>query len=128
MLRAYEEICPGMAKQLLEDTRAVSQHKMGIETKMADGQLLNMNRDYDEGRRGQFCAVAVVAMAIGGSVILGLHHAEVASTFLGVTGLGTLVAHFIYGRKYGRRPGQSSEQAEQGADLPSSGRPLSPHQ
>lgn len=118
MLRAYEEICPGMARQLLEETRIVSQHKMGIENKLADARIKSMNRDYDEGRMGQLCAVVVCGMMVAGVVLLGQAHAQWVGSILGAGTAGTIVTAFIFGRKHGRKAGHSLEQQSEADGLP----------
>jgi hypothetical protein len=63
----------------------------------AAAQVESMRRDYVEGRIGQVCAVLVVAITTFGAVYAGTHGAQITGSFLGVGGLGTIVATFIAG-------------------------------
>jgi uncharacterized membrane protein len=99
ILRAYNEIEPGFASRVI--TMAEDQSKVRREVTLlgATAQVERMRRDYMEGRIGQVCAVLVVAMTTFGAVYAGIHGAQITGSFLGVGGLGTIVATFISGRK-----------------------------
>lgn len=60
LLKGYEEVCPGAAKQIIEMAQAQSAHRRQTENDMHAAMVEDMRRSYQENRRGQICAVIVV--------------------------------------------------------------------
>ena len=99
MLRAYNEIEPGLGRELIEWAKKESDHRRGRETKEDDAQVENMRRGFWERRWGQICGLIFGLGAVFGGVYAGVHGAEITGSFIGVGGIGSIVTAFIYGPK-----------------------------
>lgn len=112
-LARYEQVLRGSADRLITMAEALNRHSMLLELNGRNAEIESMRRDYSEGRWGQICALLVALVAVIGSSYTATHGAQWPASIMGATGLGSIVATFVYGRKHGRtldKPSQSKEE------------------
>ena len=116
MLRAYNEVAPGLLDRLLGQTERVSEHALEMERLQVEASVENMRRDYAEGRWGQICGLIFGVVTVVGGVYGATHAvgmaAQIAGGVIGAGGVGTIITSFIYGRKNPRRETASSSASE----------------
>ena len=96
MLGEYDQVVPGMARELIDANREQRHHRMKLEAR-------SVNHNIIQAYVGQASAlgVTIAALTFGYRiVVLGY---DVADFFLGFSGIASLVAVFIYGKRQQRR-------------------------
>lgn len=102
ILKAYDLIDPGLAREIVNMAKDQQQHRMVLEKATILGA----------GKRawaGLGCAFALSCLSIGGSVYLIDKGHDVAGAALGTTSLASLVGVFVYGTQQ-RREERSEKQ------------------
>jgi len=92
VLREYNLILPDAANRIIKMAEDEAGHRRRIEYKALTGDIW-------EGRIGQFLAFLIGIFTIGCGTYSAINGAELAGGIIGVGGVGSLVAAFIWGRK-----------------------------
>ena len=111
-LKLYDEVAPGLAKELVRSVFSEGEHRRQLQTKKAEAQVEAMRRTFAEARMGQFCALIFGLAAMFFGSYTATHGAQWAGGFIGVGGIGSIVTTFILGRekqKQDRLPGSPSQ-------------------
>ena len=106
MLREYNEIEPGLAREIIELAKKEASHRQAIETnesnaavqvavREADAVAEDMRRSYMEGRVGQCFALVFGVFTEACATILAMHHAEATACVLGGGGLVAIISAFL---------------------------------
>jgi hypothetical protein len=74
------------------------EHRRQLETFAFRVQQEGMRREFDEARRGQFCAFGISALFLGCGTFAALHGQPWVGTVFGAFGIGGIVTTFIRGR------------------------------
>lgn len=97
-LARYEEVCPGIADRMLKMVEAESAHRQECEKRIIEAQCANDSRDFSEARVGQACAFAITVIAFVCATYMAINGHDIPASFVGVSGVGGIVATFIVGR------------------------------
>ena len=111
MLRQYNEIYPGMAKQIIDLAERQADHRMHLEKTVVVNDARRANW-------GLVCATLITIAFLGVSSYLILNEHDIAGSILGVIDLGALVGVFIYGTN-----SRKQERTEKARRMPSELKP-----
>lgn len=90
ILRQYDEICPGCAKELVSAFREEGNHRRALESKMVEANIDGMRRQFAEARIGQiFAFILSLAFLFTGAYTAIRGHSWVGG-FLGAMGIGSI--------------------------------------
>jgi uncharacterized membrane protein len=89
ILKGYEELVPGAAKQILDTFNDQSRHRMALESKTIDSDI---HRSWAGLAAGTVICLAILVIAR--ELILAGHALQ--GTFLGTVNLATIVGIFVY--------------------------------
>ena len=92
MLEKYESICTGSADRILAMAEEQGEHRRAIEKAVIASKI-------SDSKRGQYFALIIALVAIGGGVlllVLGITIAGYVTLFVPLSGL---IGTFLYGRK-----------------------------
>ena len=120
MLKTYNEVEPGLAREIIEWAKAEAQHRRDedereskaateIAVKEADAAVEDMRRSYTEARIGQFFGFVLGGSAMGGAVYLGVHDAQTTACILVGTGIASIIIAFLKGRNSSEAPGMETK-------------------
>lgn len=98
-LEKYEKISPGFANRIVKMAEVEQEHRHKIEKEIIEAQKKDSQCEYQEARVGQFCGFIIGVIAIVGGVYTSVNGAPFAGGVIGFSGVGGLVATFVYGRK-----------------------------
>jgi uncharacterized membrane protein len=99
LLGRYEQICPGSADRIIRMAEQEAEHRRSAERTIIDAQIVDMNKQHTESRRGQICALVITLAALAAGVYTAMAGHEVAGSIIGVGGIGGIVTTFILGRQ-----------------------------
>lgn len=104
LLRTYDEVVPGSAKQLIDTFDRQTHHRMELEEAVIFGDVARANR-------GLWVAasVAIAFLVVAAVVILTGH--EIAGIILASVDIASIVGVFIYGTESRRRERNEKAQA-----------------
>lgn len=89
-MREYNEIVPGVAKQMMDDMHAQSAHRRRMEEKEVDAAIENS-------KRGQWMGFSVAMIAVVGGLVLAYLGKDAAYLWLSFGGVAALAAVFVTG-------------------------------
>ena len=92
-----------------------AEHRRAMETVIVNSGAAEVERQFNESKRGQICAVLITLSAIAAGTYLAMNGHEVSGGVIGVGGIGGIVTTFILGRS-----GSRTEHAQQEPNLPDS--------
>lgn len=99
MLAEYDEVVPGLAKNIVQWTTDQTAHRQQIESR-AVGIDEKLSTWYIvETLLGQFFAFLITLAVLVGVVYLAIHDKPAAAAALGAFGFGSIITAFIVGRK-----------------------------
>ena len=99
-LEQYERILPGAAERILSLAEKQATHRRELEQRVVGAEIQDLTDQRHEIRRGQFCGLGAVALALVTSLILGLNGHALAGGLIGGGGLVGLAAVFVVGNLY----------------------------
>jgi uncharacterized membrane protein len=114
MLRGYEDVVPGSAKQIMNDAHGQMVHRHGLENKQLDAAISNS-------KRGQWFGFIIAVLVIVGGVTLILADRSVEGLALILPGLAALAGTFVYSQI------QQSRELREKRETPPSERSHSPN-
>lgn len=98
-LEKYEKLLPGLADRIVKMAEKEQTHQHDLQKTGLKGEIL-------EARIGQILGFLIGFGALGYGSHTAIAGAELTGGFIGVGGIGSLVAVFVYGRK---RPDKKNE-------------------
>ena len=102
-LQGYEDIVKGSAKQILDQSRDQTDHRMGLENRALDASISNA-------KRGQVFGFVIALAVIGVGAIAIFTGAGAVGLGLILPGLAALVGVFVYSQR------QQGQQLQEGQD------------
>ncbi len=112
-LQGYEQIVPDSAKQIMDQAREQTAHRMRLEEKAVDAGI-------DNSKRGQWFGFIIAMAVVGVGALAVFTGAGLIGLGLILPGLAGLVAVFVYSQR------QQQQQLEEGQDaFPATGEPPS---
>ena len=96
-LEQYERILPGAAERILAMAEKQAAHRRDLEQRVVGAEIQDLTDQRTETRRGQFCGLGAVTLALVTSLILGLNGQALAGGLIGGGGLVGLAAVFVVG-------------------------------
>lgn len=114
MLKQFDEVVPGAAKQIMDDAHAQSQHRRNIEKDQIDAAI-------SDGRRGQYFAFIIAMTVIVGGIVLILLGYGTAGLVILLPALTTLIGLFIYSEYRGNQGGGEPSQPPMRSEEPQEG-------
>lgn len=103
MLRGYEDVVLGSAKQIMDDAHGQTVHRQGLESKQLDAAIANS-------KRGQWFGLIIAVLVISVGTLLILLDKSAQGLALILPGLAALVSAFIVSEvRKGRELRQSRE-------------------
>jgi len=100
VLRQYDALSPGMADRLVRIAEQEADHRRKMETEVIALQHSDQRAYRRSEFAGQIFGLSIGLAAIVGAVIMAVHGAQVAASFLGTGGVTGLVTAFILGRSF----------------------------
>ena len=97
-LKQYERILPGAAERILSMAKHQAAHRQALEKRDAQDQRLGIVFAF---------TLALVALIVGCLVVL--HDHPVPGALFGLSGVGGIVATFIYGTRSNRKEHEQSQ-------------------
>ena len=97
-LRQYQEVDPGLVGRIVTMAEAEMRERHEAERRYLEAEVEQMRRDFHEARIGQLCALTIGLTAFVAGAYTAVHGAEIAGGLIGVGGVGSIIAAFIYGR------------------------------
>ena len=91
MLQEYEQLYPGAAKDIFEQFKKQTDHRISVENRVIDSNIKNE-------RRGSWFAFIITMTAIVGGIALTFSGMDGAGVIVASGGLASLVAVFITGK------------------------------
>lgn len=98
-LEKYEKLLPGLADRIVKMAEKEQDHQHDMQKTGLKGEIW-------DGRIGQILGFLIGFGALGYGSHTAIAGAEITGGFIGVGGIGSLVAVFVYGRK---RPDKKNE-------------------
>lgn len=95
---AYEEICPGSSKEILNNFLKESDHRRNLENGQLGIVKEEFKRTYSLNSRGQIFAFIIAIVSIIGSIILIYNDKDTLGGILGGTSLAIIIGLFISGK------------------------------
>jgi uncharacterized membrane protein len=108
MLKAYDRICPGSAKQIIRNALNQSRHRRKLEAKVIDSDVL-------QAWCGMWAGAGLSLVALlGGIILVGLGH-DWAGTGICGSGIAGLASVFVYGTRSRRDERQEKAKIQEDA-------------
>lgn len=114
LLKQYEEILPGATDRFLTSFENQAKHRQKQEIKLLDAEIADQKADRSERKRGQWLGFGIGSIAIiTGDIVAGIGQPW-SGTFLGCSGVASLVSVFVIGRRaqYQQFESESGEEEE----------------
>jgi len=100
LLRQYEALRPGFADRLIRLAEQEAEHRRKMESEVLALQSGDQKAYRRSELAGQIFGLFIGLAAIAGAVVMAVHGAQLAATFLGTGGVTGLVTAFILGRSF----------------------------
>ena len=100
LLRQYESLRPGFADRLIRLAEQEAEHRRKMESEVLALQSTDQKAYRRSEFAGQIFGLCIGLAAIAGAVVMAVHGAQLAATFLGTGGVTGLVTAFILGRSF----------------------------
>ena len=100
VLRQYDAFSPGLADRLVRIAEQEAEHRRKMEADVIALQRSDQMAYRRSEFAGQLFGLSIGLAAIIGAVIMAVHGAQVAASFLGTGGVTGLVTAFILGRSF----------------------------
>jgi len=96
ILAQYETLYPGAAKQIFDQFKDQSNHRMALENKVINSNISNS-------RLGQWMGFTICMTALIGGGILAIFGIKVEGIIIAAAGLASLVTVFVTGKFTGQK-------------------------
>src|SRR5438046_632249 len=87
ILKAYQDLLPGLAERIIAMAEDEAAHRRRIEEKIVNGQLQEARRYRRSEWIGQVCGLAIGITSIVAAVYAGVHGAQITGSFIGTAGV-----------------------------------------
>jgi len=102
LLSGYEDACAGAADRIIRVAEQEAEHRRALETAIVKSGIAEIEKQFNESKRGQICAVVITLVAIAAGTYLAMNGHELSGGLIGVGGIGGIVTTFIIGRSGSR--------------------------
>lgn len=98
LLAGFEHSCPGAADRIIRMAEQEAGHRRAMEAIIVNAGAAEIEKQFDESKRGQVFAAFITISAIVAGTYLAMNGHEFSGGVIGIGGVGGIVTTFILGR------------------------------